>query len=122
MFIPFLFYLRRLCVQNTLLAYNSSSFSSSSCKKLNSKDYLSYFKGMNKMYENKEVGTCLPIHRECGWSKQNSHLPQFSLVIGLEGSAHHFWTQLLYTPIFDCVWVIILSFSLIHSLIDSLIH
>lgn len=56
--------------------------------------YRNYFNGMKKIYDNSEEGTCVPIHRECGWPKQNTHLPQFVLVIGLEGSGHHFWTDL----------------------------
>jgi hypothetical protein len=69
------------------------------------KGYQDYFKGMNKIYQNIESETCLPVQRQCGWPKQGSNKPQFVLIIGLEGSAHHFWTKLLYSPIFDCVWV-----------------
>jgi hypothetical protein len=67
--------------------------------------YASYFKGMNKLYQRIEKETCLPAHRECGWPHSSKKLPQFVLIIGLEGSAHHFWTKLLYSPVFDCVWV-----------------
>mmetsp|Transcript_22231 Transcript_22231/g.32342 ORF Transcript_22231/g.32342 Transcript_22231/m.32342 type:complete len:333 (+) Transcript_22231:51-1049(+) len=67
--------------------------------------YTDYFNGMKKIYQNIEDGTCIPVHRECGWPKQTSNLPQYVLVVGLEGSAHHFWTKLLNTPIYDCVWI-----------------
>jgi hypothetical protein len=67
--------------------------------------YANYFKGMNKLYHKNEKETCFPAHRECGWPNKATKLPQFVLIIGLEGSAHHFWTKLLYSPVFECVWV-----------------
>lgn len=71
------------------------------------KEYQKYFSSMKKLYQGHEEETCLSYHQKCGWSIQNNHkkLPQFILVIGLEGSAHHFWTKLLYTPVIECVWV-----------------
>lgn len=53
-----------------------------------------------------EDGTCLPVHRECGWPKtqENSKLPLFVLSVGLEGAGHHLWTEIFQKPVFDCVW------------------
>ena len=48
--------------------------------------YQDYFVSMKKLYNSiGEEQTCVPIHRQCGWPKQSSNLPQFVLVIGLEG-------------------------------------
>jgi hypothetical protein len=50
-------------------------------------------------------GTCLPIHKTCGWPKEESkNLPLFVLSVGLEGAGHHLWTEILEQPVFDCVW------------------
>ena len=58
-------------------------------------EYRDYFNSMKKIYsKTSEEGTCVPVHRQCGWPAQNPHIPQYVLVIGLEGSGHHFWTEL----------------------------
>jgi hypothetical protein len=112
-----------ILIFNVVASLDASSLVCDSSASQN-EGYRNYFNGMKKIYRNAEEGTCIPIHRECGWPKQNSHLPQFVLVIGLEGSGHHFWTdlyiyvqcvkystnQLLFArlnrPIHDCVWVL----------------
>lgn len=56
--------------------------------------------------------TCLSKHSEaCGWtpvtqSRQSGQipLPLYVLAVGLEGSGHHLWSELLGTPVFDCLW------------------
>lgn len=67
-----------------------------------------YFEEMNRIYKGREDETCLPVHRKCGWPKETfngKELPLFVLVVGLEGSGHHFWTKLLKEPLFQCNWI-----------------
>eukprot|EP01035_Chromulina_nebulosa_P018513 gene18513-24230_t len=68
---------------------------------------------MNSIYLhiNKE-STCLPNHQHCGWPSipqtepiARHDLPLFVLSVGLEGAGHHLWTEILDTPVFDCVWI-----------------
>jgi hypothetical protein len=58
---------------------------------------------------NEGEGTCLPVHQKCGWPQETfeggKKLPLYVLVVGLEGSGHHFWTKLLNDPLFQCNWV-----------------
>jgi len=70
--------------------------------------YTNYFDDMNKIYRGQDEGTCLPLHQKCGWPQESfkgKKLPLYVLVVGLEGSGHHFWTKLLYDPLFQCNWV-----------------
>lgn len=78
-------------LQKVIFAQNASVCDG---KARQNEDYAKYFNGIKKIYGDNEEGTCVPIHRQCGWPKQRSSLPQFVLVIGLEGSGHHFWTDL----------------------------
>jgi hypothetical protein len=68
--------------------------------------YARYFNAMQFIYPgNTGEGTCLPIHKTCGWPKEPSkNLPLFVLSVGLEGAGHHLWTEILEQPVFDCVW------------------
>lgn len=76
-----------------------------------------YFDAMDTIYKtnNLQMNTCIPKHKSCGWmptialsqtlsSKQKS-LPTLILSVGLEGSGHHLWTEVLQVPVFDCVWI-----------------
>jgi len=67
-----------------------------------------YFTGMKSIYKlTGEDGTCLPVHRQCGWphTKQSEkQLPLLVLSVGLEGAGHHLWTEIFQKPVFDCVW------------------
>ena len=69
-----------------------------------------YFEGMSSIYHGSlDEGTCLPVHRECGWPRTPpdspaKKLPLFVLSVGLEGAGHHLWTEIMNPPIFDCVW------------------
>eukprot|EP01041_Mallomonas_annulata_P002281 gene2281-4439_t len=66
--------------------------------------YQKYFTAMKNIYEN-DQGTCVPVHRNCGWARSpENKLPLFVLSVGLEGAGHHLWTELLERPVFDCVW------------------
>jgi hypothetical protein len=70
--------------------------------------YAHYFEDMNKIYRGQDDGTCLPVHQKCGWPQETfggKKLPLYVLVVGLEGSGHHFWTKLLFDPLFQCNWV-----------------
>ena len=70
--------------------------------------YANYFEDMNKIYRGQDEGTCLPLHQKCGWPRETfggKKLPLYVLVVGLEGSGHHFWTKLLFDPLFQCNWV-----------------
>jgi hypothetical protein len=70
--------------------------------------YANYFEDMNKIYRGQDEGTCLPLHQKCGWPQESfggKKLPLYVLVVGLEGSGHHFWTKLLFDPLFQCNWV-----------------
>lgn len=66
-----------------------------------------YFDGLDSIYRPiGGEGTCLPIHKECGWPVDGkANLPTFVLSVGLEGAGHHLWTEILDTPVFDCVWI-----------------
>jgi hypothetical protein len=64
-----------------------------------------YFKGMDRIYKGEDEGTCLAVHKQCGWPAQPSNLPLFVLSVGLEGAGHHLWTEILEQPVFDCVWI-----------------
>jgi len=80
-----------------------------------------YFKAMDNIYSHSTsalhltrlnpssiltADTCLNSHKECGWSSApKNNLPQFLLSVGLEGAGHHLWTEILDTPVFDCVWI-----------------
>ena len=68
-----------------------------------------YFDAMDTIYpsHDKQQGTCLPVHKECGWPKvtNKKNLPLFVLSVGLEGAGHHLWTEILDVPLFDCVWI-----------------
>lgn len=70
--------------------------------------YQRYFRGMSGIYSAKaEEGTCLPVHRECGWPSEqdpSKKKPLFVISVGLEGAGHHLWTKLMDKPVFDCVW------------------
>lgn len=76
---------------------------SSKCdtSKMNRAGYENYFKGMNKIHRDKQEGTCLPVHKECGWQKppsdktSSNNLPTFVLSVGLEGSGHHMYVIIL---------------------------
>jgi hypothetical protein len=82
----------------------TSEFCDASAK-INS-DYQRYFETMSLIYQNKEEGTCLPVHKECGWPNKNpASLPTLVLSVGLEGAGHHLWTEIFGQPIFDCVWI-----------------
>jgi len=75
----------------------------------NTTSYDRYFKAMTSIYKiTGEDGTCLPVHKQCGWprTKQSgtTKLPLFVLSVGLEGAGHHLWTEIFQKPIFDCVW------------------
>lgn len=78
--------------------------------KMNRAGYEKYFNGINRIHKDKQDGTCLPVHQECGWQKPASgqaasnNLPTFVLSVGLEGSGHHMWTEILEQPVHDCVW------------------
>ena len=70
--------------------------------------YTNYFEDMKKIYRGQDEGTCLPLHQKCGWPQETfggKPLPLYVLVVGLEGSGHHFWTKLLFSPLFQCNWV-----------------
>jgi hypothetical protein len=88
---------------------------------INNPGFQNYFDAMSNIYglhnnkvaytlgveqANLESKTCLLKHKECGWSssKIKNKLPTFVLSVGLEGAGHHLWTELLNTPVFDCVW------------------
>jgi hypothetical protein len=90
--------------ENVSRVLQDQSFCDSQIK--NKAEYSKYFQAMQNIYTN-EQGTCLPVHRECGWMKTNSRLPLFVLSVGLEGAGHHLWTEILDRPVFDCVWVCI---------------
>jgi len=76
-----------------------------------------YFNGIQSIYNSEKTfrnpnmidGTCVPLHKSCGWPSgtQNTaqKLPLYVLSVGLEGSGHHLWTEILDQPIFDCVWI-----------------
>lgn len=75
-----------------------------------------YFDSMDEIYgiNEKQIGTCLPVHKQCGWppisksnrlSAEQKKLPLLVLSVGLEGAGHHLWTEILNSPIFDCVWI-----------------
>eukprot|EP01036_Dinobryon_divergens_P031037 gene31037-40374_t len=75
-----------------------------------------YFNGVLSMYRNDKSqplnyidNTCIPTHHRCGWAtiepKLKKQLPLYVLSVGLEGSGHHLWTELLEQPLFDCVWI-----------------
>jgi len=71
--------------------------------------YQRYFRGMSGIYSSarSEEGTCLPVHRECGWPSEqdpSKKKPLFVISVGLEGAGHHLWTKLMDKPVFDCVW------------------
>lgn len=76
---------------------------------LNNARYAHYFEDMNKIYRGQDEGTCLPVHQKCGWPQESfdggKKFPLYVLVVGLEGSGHHFWTKLLFDPLFQCNWV-----------------
>jgi hypothetical protein len=78
--------------------------------------FRSYFDAMDSIYggEDQQLGSCLPLHKKCGWPSISSstqltdstkQLPLLVLSVGLEGAGHHLWTELLAEPIFDCVWI-----------------
>lgn len=96
---------------------NSSSFSHRQlsdaipCDKnaVSNANYKRYFETMQNIYSGTmETGTCLPVHRACGWPHESTSvakdLPLLVLSVGLEGAGHHLWTELLQQPVFDCVW------------------
>jgi hypothetical protein len=80
-----------------------------SCSNVNLDSYSNYFNGIDKIYYRGNVGTCLSVHKECGWTNPQplvkSDLPIFVLSVGLEGAGHHLWTEVLDLPIHDCVWI-----------------
>ena len=89
----------------------SSSVIGCDSSKTNHKGYEKYMKGMRNIYKNNaDVGTCLPVHYECGWQisanerQPKPELPTFVLSVGLEGAGHHLWTEILEQPVHDCVW------------------
>ena len=65
-----------------------------------------YLDGMQSIYPGSSAeGTCLPVHKSCGWPKTSTKsLPLFVLSVGLEGAGHHLGTEILEQPVFDCVW------------------
>lgn len=69
--------------------------------------YERYFQGMdsiNRRFGDRE--TCFPLHKSCGWPAAPSNgLPLFVLSVGLEGAGHHLWTEILDTPVVDCLWI-----------------
>jgi len=76
--------------------------SSNGCdsSKVNHAGYEKYFKGMDNIHGGKEEGTCLPIHKGCGWQMPPSekasvktNLPTFVLSVGLEGAGHHLYVR-----------------------------
>ena len=69
--------------------------------------YSKYFLGMDNIYQESHDLTCLSKHKTCGWPKAqtSSNLPLFVLSVGLEGAGHHLWTEIVNTPVFDCVWI-----------------
>ena len=78
--------------------------------------YKRYFDAIESIYPpEKQIGTCIPVHKQCGWpsiSKSNerlaleqSTLPLLVLSVGLEGAGHHLWTEILEIPVFECVWI-----------------
>ena len=70
--------------------------------------YTKYFKGIGNIYNDVNLaGTCLKTHQECGWPARDTtkNLPMFVLSVGLEGAGHHLWTELMNSPVFDCVWI-----------------
>lgn len=86
--------------------------------------YANYFQDMTKIYRGQDDGTCLPLHHKCGWPKETfggKKLPLYVLVVGLEGSGHHFWTKLLFDPLFQCNWVNACASLYIHYLYLSFI-
>ena len=94
-------------------AYNSSysrrlGFDEKTCDGATATNplYERYFQGMNNIYGQAEEGTCYPVHKQCGWPRQNElKLPTMVLSVGLEGAGHHLWTKLMEKPVFDCVWI-----------------
>ena len=73
--------------------------------------YKRYFDGLASIYRGKDEGTCVPVHKECGWpmvpktTAGGKKLPLLVLSVGLEGAGHHLWTEILDRPVFDCVWI-----------------
>eukprot|EP01038_Epipyxis_sp_PR26KG_P014884 gene14884-20016_t len=72
-------------------------------------EFKRYFMAMMNIYQNIQDGTCLPVHKQCGWPNVNNNhnnkkLPLLILSVGLEGAGHHLWTELMEQPLFDCVW------------------
>ena len=69
--------------------------------------YERYFRGIdsiNRRFGDRE--TCFPLHKSCGWPASPSNgLPLFVLSVGLEGAGHHLWTEILDTPVVDCLWI-----------------
>ena len=77
---------------------------------ISSGKYKNYFDGMQDIYAGtSSIGSCLPVHRKCGWPKVTKtqgtmDLPLYVISIGLEGAGHHLWTDILDDPLFDCIW------------------
>jgi hypothetical protein len=94
-----------------LLASSATTISCDSTVSTNSK-YKRYFDDMNLIYDKVAgaEGTCFPVHKKCGWpsvytnQKSPKKLPLFVVSVGLEGAGHHLWTEIMDSPIFDCVW------------------
>ena len=77
-----------------------SSTTGCDSSKVNHAGYEKYFKGMDSIHRGKEEGTCLPVHKGCGWQKPPSgktsvknNLPTFVLSVGLEGAGHHMYVD-----------------------------
>jgi len=71
--------------------------------------YARYLESMTRLYQRGGESTCLPMHKACGWPRAVQHggkrLPLFVLSVGLEGAGHHLWTELLDSPVVDCLWI-----------------
>jgi hypothetical protein len=95
-----------------LLSQNFDNNNNAFCDKSTSVESIplrKYFDGMDSIYHGQKAeGTCLPVHKQCGWpkvSQEKRHLPLFILSVGLEGAGHHLWTEILDSPVADCVWI-----------------
>ncbi len=85
--------------------------------RVKSNAYDGYFRAMTNIYDTSSNfksmqsassvhDTCLATHKECGWTPSpRNNLPLFVLSVGLEGAGHHLWTEILDSPVFDCVWI-----------------
>lgn len=96
-----------LTVNRSLQEADESEFCDKSVS--DSLKFKKYFDGLSSIYYgSKSEGTCLPVHKSCGWPKiksASSNLPMLVLSVGLEGAGHHLWTEILDNPVVDCLWI-----------------